>query len=147
MATAANQAHDVPASGDIRRKLIRGGIVIGVRVLAAAGIQLVGIAGAAVFVQAVYAELPKRLSWWQGWAQQGANAVLPTAGSTAVGYWTVSSVGWGAKRFAERAAVMIVAPAAPNLVLVAVVGLGMGLGLFAGPSDWWLTFLPAAIAI
>jgi uncharacterized membrane protein YbhN (UPF0104 family) len=175
MATAALQPRDAPTSQSIRKRLIRGGIVVaglvavavgiigllpglgGVRsaiagaspgwVLAAAAIQLVGIAGAAVFVQAVYAELPKRLSWWQGWAQQGANAVLPTAGSTAVGYWTVSSVGWGVKRFAERTAVMIIAPAAPNLLLIIVVGLGMGLRVFAGPDDWWLTWLPAAIAI
>jgi uncharacterized membrane protein YbhN (UPF0104 family) len=81
-----------------------------------------------------------------GGAQEAANAVMPTAGSTAVGYWTLSSIGWGARRFAERTAVMIIAPAAPNVVLIAVVGLGMGLGLFAGPSDWWLTFLPAACA-
>jgi len=42
---------------------------------------------------------------------------------------------------------MIIASAAPNLLAIIVVGLGMGLGLFAGPPDWWLTFLPAAIAI
>jgi uncharacterized membrane protein YbhN (UPF0104 family) len=42
---------------------------------------------------------------------------------------------------------MIIASAAPNLLAVIVVGLGMGLGLFAGPDDWWLTFLPAAIAL
>jgi uncharacterized membrane protein YbhN (UPF0104 family) len=42
---------------------------------------------------------------------------------------------------------LIIASAAPNLLAIIVVGLGMGLGLFAGPSDWWLTFLPAAIGI
>jgi uncharacterized membrane protein YbhN (UPF0104 family) len=82
-----------------------------------------------------------------GGAQQGANAVLPTAGSTAVGYWTLSSVGWKLDRFAERAAVMIIAPAAPNVLLIIVFGLGMGLGIVPGPSDWWLTWLPAAIGI
>jgi hypothetical protein len=114
-------------------------------VLAAAGVQLVGIAGAVVFVQLVFADVPHRLTWKMGGAQQAANAVLPTAGSTGVGYWTLSSVGWGAERFAERTAVMIIAPAAPNVLLIIVLGLGMGLGLFAGPSDWWLTWLPAAI--
>ena len=39
-----------------------------------------------------FREQPHRLSWWQGWGQEGANAVLPTAGSTAVSYWSVSSV-------------------------------------------------------
>jgi uncharacterized membrane protein YbhN (UPF0104 family) len=64
-----------------------------------------------------------------------------------VGYWTLSSIGWGLARFAERTAVLIIAPAAPNVLLIIVLGLGMGLGLFAGPSDWWLTWLPAGIGI
>jgi uncharacterized membrane protein YbhN (UPF0104 family) len=116
-------------------------------VAAACLIQLVGLAGAAVFVQAVFDELPRRLTWWQGWGMQGANAVLPTAGSTGVSYWSASAVGWSTYRFAERTAVMIIAPAAPNLVLIIVFGVGMGLGVFAGSADWWLTWLPAAVAM
>jgi hypothetical protein len=82
-----------------------------------------------------------------GWGAAGANAAVPTAGSTAVGFWTLSSVGWKLERFAERAAVMIIAPAAPNVLLIIVFGFGMGLGFLPGPSDWWLTWLPAAIGI
>jgi uncharacterized membrane protein YbhN (UPF0104 family) len=73
--------------------------------------------------------------------------VLPTTGTTLVGYWTLSSIGWGLERFAERTAVMIVAPSTPNLLLIIFLGLGMGVGLFTGPSDWWLTWLPAAVGI
>ena len=51
-----------------------------------------------------------------------------------------------ASLFAERTAVMIIAPAAPNVILIIIVGILMGLGIVAGPSDWWLTWLPAAIA-
>ena len=115
--------------------------------LAAAGIQLVGVVGAVLFVQLVFADVPQRLTWKMGGAQQAANAVLPTAGSTGVGYWTLTSIGWGGERFAERTAVLIIAPAAPNFLLIIVLGLGMGVGLFSGPSDWWLTFLPAAVAL
>jgi uncharacterized membrane protein YbhN (UPF0104 family) len=164
-----------PTYSDLKHKLIRGGIAIviliavvagllallpgldGVRsaisgaspswVLAGAAIQLVGIAGAVVFVTLVFADVSQRLTWKMGGAQQAANAVLPTAGSTGVGYWTLSSIGWGLQRFAERTAVMIIAPAAPNVLLIIVIGLGMGLGLFAGPKDWWLTWLPAGIGI
>ena len=81
------------------------------------------------------------------WAQMAANVVLPTAGNTAVGYWTLSSIGWKLERFVERTAVMIIAPTAPNVLLIILFGLGMGLRLFRGPNDWWLTFLPAAIGI
>jgi len=161
--------------GGLKQKLVRGGIAValligavvgivglvpglsGVRaaisgastgwVAAAAGIQLVQVAGAVVFVQLVFAEEPRRLTARMGGAQQAANAVLPTAGSTAVSYWVLSSLGWGVRRFAERTAVMVVAPAAPNFVLIGIVGLGMGFGLFSGPGDWWLTFLPAALAV
>jgi uncharacterized membrane protein YbhN (UPF0104 family) len=164
-----------PTYGDLKHKLIRGGIAVviliavgvgvlallpglsGVRsaisgassgwVLAGAAIQFAGICGAVVFVTLVFADVSQRLTWKMGGAQQAANAVLPTAGSTGVGYWTLSSIGWGLQRFAERTAVLIIAPAAPNVLLIIFLGLGMGLGLFAGPSDWWLTWLPAAIGI
>jgi uncharacterized membrane protein YbhN (UPF0104 family) len=116
-------------------------------VLAAVGIQMVGTAGAIVFVQLVFSGEPHRLTWKMGGGMQAANSVLPTGGGTAVSYWTLSSVGWGAERFAERTAIMIIASAAPNLLAIIVLGLGMGFGLFAGPDDWWLTFLPAAIAL
>jgi hypothetical protein len=42
---------------------------------------------------------------------------------------------------------MIIAPAAPNVLLIIVFGLGMGLGLLAGPSDWWLTWLHGGKAV
>jgi uncharacterized membrane protein YbhN (UPF0104 family) len=171
----SEQPADSPSYGDIRHRLIRAGIVVAVLiavaigiiallpglsgmrsaiadaspawVAAAAGIQLAGFVGAVVFVQLVFSDEPHRLTWKMGGAQQGANAVLPTAGSTAVGYWTLSSVGWKLERFAERTAVMIIAPAAPNVLLIIVIGIGMGLGILAGPSDWWLTWLPAAICL
>jgi len=164
-----------PTQGSLKRKLIRGAVAVGVLVaigvclivlvpglsglrsaisdaspgwvVAAAVIQLVAVGGAVVFVQLVFADEPHRLTWKMGGAQQAANAVLPTAGSTAVSYWVLTSIGWGAARFAERAAVMIIAPAVPNVVFIVVFGLGMGLGLFAGPNDWWLTWLPAALGI
>jgi uncharacterized membrane protein YbhN (UPF0104 family) len=169
-----SQASEAPNYRDVRHKLIRGGIAVavlvvvaiavigllpgldGVRsaiegaspgwVFGAAAIQFVGVLGAVVFVQLVFADEPHRLTSRMGGAQQGANAVLPTAGSTAVGYWTLSSVGWKLDRFAERAAVMIIAPAAPNVLLIIVLGVGMGLGILTGPNEWWLTWLPAAIA-
>ena len=174
MADVAAQA-PVPDGGGLKRKLIRGGILFGVLVavlmgliaavpglagvrsaianaswgwvLAAFAIQLVAVLSAAVFVQAVFEELPRRLSWWQGCGMQGANALLPTAGSTGVSYWSVNSLGWETYRFVERTAVMIIAPVAPNLLLLILVGAGMGLGLFPGPGEWWLTWLPAAVAL
>jgi uncharacterized membrane protein YbhN (UPF0104 family) len=169
------QPPDAPTYGDLKHKLIRGGIILvvlvavaigiiallpglsGIRssiesaspawILAAAGIGFARVVGAVVFVQLVFSDEPHRLTWKMGGAQQAANAVLPTAGSTGVGYWTLSSIGWSLERFAERTAVMIVAPSTPNVLLIIVVGIGMGLGILPGPSGWWLTWLPAAIGI
>ena len=174
MVAASTESRPAPTLTGVKRKLIRGGIALGVLVavaigvvgllpglsgvrsaigsaspgwvLAAAGIQMVGTAGAIVFVQLVFSDEPHRLTWKMGGGMQAANAVLPTGGGTLVSYWTLSSVGWRAESFAERTAVMIIASAAPNFLAVIVIGLGMGLGLLAGPDDWWLTFLPAAIA-
>jgi uncharacterized membrane protein YbhN (UPF0104 family) len=123
------------------------GAASGAWVALGAVIQLAGVLGAIVFVQLVFRDARRPLTWRMGGAQQAANAVLPTAGSTGVGYWTLSSIGWGLDRFARRTAVMIVAPSAPNLLVIIVLGLGMGLGIFAGPSDWWLTWLPAVLGI
>lgn len=173
--TASDGSSESAPSPDIKSKLVRGGILVGVLALVAvgivallpgldgvretiaaasgawvagaAGIQLAGVAGAVVFVQLVFADVPHRLTWKMGGAQMAANVLLPTAGNTAVGYWTLSSIGWRLEPFAERTAVMIIAPTAPNVILIAVFGLGMGLGLFGGPQDWWLTFLPAVVAI
>jgi hypothetical protein len=125
---SGEQQQEAPTYAGLKHKLIRGGIAVAVLialgvglvallpglsgmrsaisgaspwwVLAAAAIQLVGITGAVVFVQLVFADEPHRLTWKIGGAQQAGNAVLPTAGSTAVGYWTLSSVGWGAVRLA-----------------------------------------------
>lgn len=169
------QTEEAPTYGGLRRKLIRGAIAVGILVVvavsligllpglggvrsaiagasagwvvAAAAFQVVGLAGAVVFVQLVFSDVPHRLTWKMGGAQQAANAVLPTAGSTAVGYLTLSGIGWGAVRFAQRTAVMIIAPAAPNILVIIALGLGMGLGWFAGPDNPWLTFLPAALGI
>jgi hypothetical protein len=175
MASPEQPPTDAPTWEGVRRKLIRGAIIVvvliavaigvvallpglsGMRsaiadaswcwVLTAVGIQLIGTAGAVVFVQLVFADEPHRLTWKMGGAQQTANAVLPTTGTTLVGYWTLSSIGWGVERFAQRTAVMIVAPSTPNLLLIIFLGLGMGLGVFEGPSEWWLTWLRAAIGI
>jgi uncharacterized membrane protein YbhN (UPF0104 family) len=172
---APGQPTDTPTGEGVRRKLIRGAIIVAVLIAAAiglvallpglsgmrsaiasaswgwvvagVGIQVIGTAGAVVFVQLVFADEPHRLTWKMGGAQQTANAVMPTTGTTLVGYWTLSSIGWGLERFAQRTAIMIVAPSAPNLLLIIFLGLGMGLGLFAGPSEWWLTWLPATIGI
>ena len=116
-------------------------------VVAAVGIQLVGLAGAVLFVQLVFRDVPHNLTWRMGGGMQAANSIMPTAGSTGVSYWTLNSIGWSASRFAERTAVMIIAPAAPNFILIVIVGIQMGLGVVAGPSDWWLTWLPAALTL
>jgi uncharacterized membrane protein YbhN (UPF0104 family) len=172
---SAAEEQEAPTHGDIKRKLIRGGIIVAVLVVvviaviallpglngvrsalsaaspgwvaAAAGIQALGVGGAVVFVELVFADVPHRLTWRMGGAQQAANALLPTGGGTLVSYFTLSAIGWKAEPFAERTAVQIIASAAPNILAIIFVGLGMGLGLFSGPSDWWLTWLPAAIGI
>ena len=124
--TSSDPRDGAQQTSELKRKVVRGGLALGALVavvvgivaavpglegvrsaiagaspgwvVAAWAIQLAGLAGAAIFVQVVFDEVPRRLSWWQGCGMQGANAVLPTAGSTAVSYWTVSSLGWPVSR-------------------------------------------------
>jgi len=65
-------------------------------VVAAVGIQLVGLAGAVLFVQLVFRDVPHNLTWRMGGGMQAANSIMPTAGSTGVSYWTLNSIGWSA---------------------------------------------------
>ena len=107
MSEAERASEPPPTFGDLKHKLIRGGIAVatligvgvgllallpglsGVRsaisgaspgwVVPGAAIQLVGIAGAVVFVTLVFADVSQGLTWKMGGAQHAANAVLPTA--------------------------------------------------------------------
>ena len=77
----------------------------------------------------------------------GAAVSLGGAGSIVVGAWLLRERGMATSEIAERSAVLFLLTSAINLITLAVIGLGLGLGILPGPSNPLLTLVPAGIAI
>jgi uncharacterized membrane protein YbhN (UPF0104 family) len=91
---------------------------------------------------------PRRLAGRLAWAESafGAAISIGGVGSLALGAWVLHSVGVPGKRIAERSAALFLATSGVNVIVLAVTGIGVGLGIFSGPSNPLLTFAPASVA-
>jgi uncharacterized protein (TIRG00374 family) len=109
---------------------------------------LSGVSYVAVF-KCLFCE---RMSWRHsseiGFAELGANAVVPTggAGGLALGAWALHRSGMASERIARRSVAFFMLTSVPNVLGVIVLGLGLGIGVFDGHASLALTYLPAAIA-
>ena len=109
---------------------------------------LSGISYVVVF-RAVFCE---RMSWSLsgeiGFAELGANAVIPVggAGGLALGAWALHRGGMSDERIARRSVAFFLLTSVPNVVGVILLGFGLALGVFAGRAGPALTLLPAAVA-
>lgn len=83
-----------------------------------------------------------------GFSELGANAVLPTggAGGLALGAWALHRSGMPTAHIARRTVAFFVLTSLPNVLGVIIIGLGLAVGLFDGPTNPALTILPAAVA-
>lgn len=117
--------------------------------IAAAVLELVSALGFVAAFQLVFGEwLYSSLSLRVGLAVRAATVLLPAGGLLAIG------VGAGALRRRGmpraktgcRTIAFLLITNAPNLIVLAVVGLALGAGLLDGPHALDLTVLPAAIA-
>ena len=77
----------------------------------------------------------------------GAAVSLGGAGSIAVGAWLLHERGVPTGQVAERSAVLFLLTSAINLITLAAIGLGLGLGILPGPDNPLLTLLPAGVSI
>jgi uncharacterized membrane protein YbhN (UPF0104 family) len=75
----------------------------------------------------------------------GAAVSLGGAGSLVVGAWLLRESGLGLGKIAERSAVLFLLTSAVNAITLIAAGLLMGLGLVPGPTDPWLTLVPAGV--
>ncbi len=109
---------------------------------------LSGVSYVVVF-RAVFCErMSWRLSSEIGFAELGANAVIPVggAGGLALGAWALHRGGMDGDRIARRSVAFFMLTSVPNVVGVIVLGFGIALGVFAGRAGPALTLLPAAVA-
>jgi uncharacterized protein (TIRG00374 family) len=104
------------------------------------------------YVAAFRAVFCRRMSWRLsgqiGLSELGANAVVPTGGigGLALGIWALRRAGMDTDRIARRSVAFFFLTSVPNVVGVIVLGFGMALGVFDGPTTLALTLLPALIA-
>jgi hypothetical protein len=89
-----------------------------------------------------------RLSAEIGLSELGANAVVPTGGvgGLALGVWALRRAGMDPDHIARRTVAFFFLTSIPNVVGVIILGLGMAVGLFEGPTTLALTLVPALIA-
>ncbi|HEV7584998.1 MAG TPA: lysylphosphatidylglycerol synthase transmembrane domain-containing protein [Solirubrobacteraceae bacterium] len=109
---------------------------------------LSGLAYVAVFRAVFCRRLSWRLSTQIGLSELGANAVVPTGGvgGLALGAWALRRAGMSTERIARRSVAFFFLTSVPNVVGVIVLGFGMALGVFEGPSSLALTLVPGLLA-
>lgn len=72
---------------------------------------------------------------------------LGGAGSVALGTWLLVERGAPVSRVAERSGVLFLLTSAINVIVLAVFGLGLWVGIFAGPRNPLLSLLPGAVGV
>lgn len=117
--------------------------------LAGAGLKILsGVCFVVVFREVFCPTMSRRLSAEIGFAELGANAVVPTggAGGIALGVWALRRSGMDVERIARRSVAFFFLTSVPNVVGVIIVGAGLGLGILPGRASPALTIGPASLA-
>src|SRR3954471_23322817 len=105
------------------------------------------------FVRALWAAFDRVVPWRRalvlGFAEQGANVLLPAggAGGPALGTFVMRRAGVPGDLAAQRHAVLFLATSAVSFVALALAGIGTALQLLPGDAPAVGTLLPAAVAI
>ncbi len=100
-------------------------------------------------VRVVLPRGPAREIRWLAWAEMAFGVVVPVggAGGLAVGAWAMRAWGVAWSRIANRSAVIFLLTSAVNAGVLALGGLGVGIGLGSAGTPGWYGLLPAAVAL
>ena len=117
-------------------------------VVGAVGLEFLSCLGYVVVFQLVFARAPRRFAARLAWTEMAFGSALSFggAGSLAIGAWVLKSRGVPTERIARRSATLFMLTSAINIVVLAITGVLLGLGVIAGTRNPLLTFLPAGIA-
>ena len=101
-----------------------------------------------VFRQTFCSQMSWRLSYDIAMAELAANSLLPTggAGGLALGVWALREAGMPTGHIARRSVAFFVVTSAANFVALALVGLGVFVGVVPGQDSALLALVPALIA-
>lgn len=122
-------------------KLTWVGVAVAFEVLSNVGYELV--------VMLVFPAAPRRFAGRLALAESALGAAVSVggAGSLALGAWVLHTLGVSNKRIIERSAVLFIATSAVNVIVLAVSGLGVAVGVFSGPSNLLLTLVPGLVGV
>lgn len=115
----------------------------------AAVFELGSYAGYVLLLRAVAGGTELRLSWPAAWrltlAGVAASRLLATAGAGGIALtaWALARMGFDARSVAMRMATFFVLLYGVFMAALVVTGLGLNSGLFAGPSPFGVTVVPA----
>jgi uncharacterized membrane protein YbhN (UPF0104 family) len=136
----------VPGLASLRSRLAHGdpgwlSLGAGLKVLS-------GLAYVAAFRSVFCRGMAWRTSVKIGYAELGANAVLPTGGfgGLALGAWALHRGGMDAGHIARRSVAFFFLTSVPNVLGVIIVGVGLAVGVFDGRASLALALVPAGVA-
>jgi uncharacterized protein (TIRG00374 family) len=109
---------------------------------------LSGLSYVAVFRSVFCQRMRWRVSTEIGFAELGANAVVPAggAGGLALGAWALRRGGMDVRRIARRSVAFFFLTSIPNVLGVIVIGIALAIGVLPGHASLALTLAPALIA-
>jgi uncharacterized membrane protein YbhN (UPF0104 family) len=118
-------------------------------VLAAAFEVLSSLSYVALFHPVFCPGIPWRISYRIGMSEVGISALLPAAGlgGLALGAWVLRRRGMPPERIAARSVAFFLLSSAANVTALAVFGLGLATGAFAGAAPLGLTLVPGLVAL
>jgi uncharacterized protein (TIRG00374 family) len=124
---------------------------------ASAGWIVVGcvleIASCLAYVVAFRVVFCTRMSWGTSYkiamSELGADSLLPVggAGGLALGAWALRRGGMSAEEIGHKSVAFFLLTSAPNVGTLALIGIGLAIGLLPGHANIALTVVPAVVAI
>jgi uncharacterized membrane protein YbhN (UPF0104 family) len=119
-------------------------------IILAVGFELVSALGFVGVFHLVFGEwLPRRMSLRLGLAVRAATILLPAGGLVGIGVGAraLRARGMPGANTGPRAIAFLLITNAPNVIVLAIFGMALGVGLLDGPHAPTLTILPAVIAL
>jgi uncharacterized protein (TIRG00374 family) len=101
------------------------------------------------FFQGIFWRGPRRLAARLAWTEMAAGALLPAggAGGLGLGALLLSRLGMPGRAIAIRSTVVFLVTSAVTVGALALFGLGLAAGVFAGPHQLMLTLLPGLVGV
>jgi uncharacterized protein (TIRG00374 family) len=92
--------------------------------------------------------MSRHTSYTIAMAEQGANSLLPVggAGGLALGAWALRRGGMPAPEIARKTVAFFLLTSVPNVGTLALLGVGLAIGILPGHASLVLTLVPAAVA-